>query len=57
MLDFNNFDEVFDFAPDCDYDDDTTRVILENKRALGVLFIERVMKILGIKRRKIFFSL
>ncbi|KAF8857095.1 hypothetical protein BDZ45DRAFT_675034 [Acephala macrosclerotiorum] len=50
IFDYHNFDEVFEFDPECAYDDDTIASIEENRKAIAGLFIERVMKALGIKR-------
>lgn len=51
IFDYHNFEEVFEFDPDCAYDEDTIATIEQNRKDLEGLFIERVMKILGIKRR------
>ncbi|KAE8445586.1 hypothetical protein EG329_013219 [Mollisiaceae sp. DMI_Dod_QoI] len=50
IFNYHNFEEVFEFDPECAYDDDTIAAIEENRKALEGLFIERVMKALGIKR-------
>lgn len=54
IFNYHNFDEVFEFDPDCAYDEDTIATIEQNRRDLEGLFIERVMKALGIKRRMYF---
>jgi hypothetical protein len=52
MFNYQNFDEVFSFDPECSYDDDTVAEIEDNRKQLEGLFIEKVMKLLGIKRRE-----
>lgn len=52
MFNYKNFEGVFDFGPDCSYEDDDVRTIEKNRRALEGLFIDKVMKMLGIKRRE-----
>jgi len=52
MFSFTNFDDVFAFDPDCYYDEAAVREIELNRKKLEGLFVERVMKLLGIKRRK-----
>jgi hypothetical protein len=52
MFNYQNFDEVFNFDPDISYDEDTVSEIESNRKLLEGLFIERVIKLLGIKRRK-----
>ena len=52
MFNYQNFDEVFSFDTDCSYDDDTVSEIEGNRKQLEGLFIENVMKLLGIKRRE-----
>jgi hypothetical protein len=52
MFNYQNFDEVFSFDPDCSYDDETVSEIEGNRKQLDGLFIEKVMKLLGIKRRE-----
>ena len=51
IFNYHNFDEVFAFNLDCSYDDETIATIEHNRKDLEGLFIERVMKALGIKRR------
>jgi hypothetical protein len=53
MFNYQNFDEVFGFDPDCSYDDDAVAEIEANRKHLEGLFIEKVMKLLGIKRREL----
>ncbi|KUJ14641.1 uncharacterized protein LY89DRAFT_783738 [Mollisia scopiformis] len=50
IFNYHNFDEVFEFDPECTYDDETVAAIEQNRKDLEGLFIERVMKALGIKR-------
>lgn len=52
MFNYQNFAEVFAFDPECSYDEDTVLQIEGNRKALEGLFIDRVMKMLGIVRRK-----
>ena len=52
MFNYQNFDEVFSFDPDCSYEEDVVDEIAQNKKDLEVQFIESVMKLLGIKRRE-----
>ncbi len=51
MSNYLVFEDVFDFDPECSYEDDTIAEIEANRKALDGLFIEKVMKLLGIKRR------
>jgi len=51
MFDYQNFDEVFGFAPDCSYDEVAVQGIEAHRKALEGLFFEKVLKLLGIKRR------
>jgi len=53
MFSYHNFDEVFSFDPECTYDEDTVAEIEDNRKRLEGLFIEKVMKLLGIKRREL----
>lgn len=53
MFNYQNFDEIFGFDPDCSYDDDAVAEIEANRKHLEGLFIEKVMKLLGIKRREL----
>jgi hypothetical protein len=52
MFNYHNFNEVFSFEPGCSYDEDAIRSIEANRKVLQGLFIDRVLKLLGIKRRK-----
>jgi protein ELYS len=51
IFNFQNFDEAFSFDPGCSYDDEAVAKIEGNRKQLEGLFIEKVMKLLGIKRR------
>ncbi len=53
MFNYQEFDEVFAFDPGCSYDDKTVAEIIENRKALEGLFIDRIMKMLGIVRRRL----
>jgi len=52
IFNYQNFDDVFFFDPDCSYDEDVVREIEQNKKDLEGQFIEKVMKLMGIKRRE-----
>ncbi len=52
VINFNNFDEVFDFNPDYSYDEEMVLEIENNRKGIQGLFIDRIMKLMGIKRRK-----
>lgn len=52
IFNYQNFDEVFYFDPECSYEEDVVKYIGQNKKELEVQFIESVMKLLGIKRRE-----
>ena len=49
---YQNFEEVFEFDPECSYDEDSVRAISSNRKAIEGLFIDRILKLLQIKRRK-----
>lgn len=51
MFSYQNFDEVFGFDPECSYDEIAIQGVEANRKALQGLFIEKVLKLLGIKRR------
>jgi hypothetical protein len=52
MFNYQNFDEVFAFDADCSYDEIAIQGIETNRKALQGLFFEKILKLLGIKRRK-----
>lgn len=52
MFDFRNFDDVFDFDPEYNYDASAIETIDRNRRSLEGLFVHKVLKLLGVKRRK-----
>ena len=52
IFDYRQFGEVFSFDPRCSYDEDAIHGIEANRGTLQGLFIDRVLKLLGIKRRK-----
>jgi hypothetical protein len=52
MFNYQHFDEVFSFDPGCSYDEDAIHSIEANRKVLQGLFIDRVLKLLGIKRRE-----
>jgi len=51
-FDYRSFDETFSWDPECSYSEDVVREIAKNKKDLEGQFIEKVMKLMGIKRRK-----
>lgn len=51
IFNYQNFDEVFGFGPDCSYDEIAIRRATTHRQALEGLFVDRVLKLLGIKRR------
>ncbi|KAI0999225.1 hypothetical protein K3495_g8970 [Podosphaera aphanis] len=58
MVDYRKFTDVFEFielSPDLSYGEENLLQIIANKNALGGLFVERVMKILGIRRPSKFY--
>jgi hypothetical protein len=52
MFNYQNFEEVFDFDPECSYDEDSVHEIETNRKSIEGLFIDRVLKLLQIKRRE-----
>jgi hypothetical protein len=52
MFNYQYFDEVFSFDPECSYDGNAVAEIDGHRKALEGLFIERVMKLLQIKKRE-----
>jgi hypothetical protein len=52
MFNYQNFDDVFGVDTEGTYGDKTILVIEGNRKKLEGLFIDRIMKLLGIKRRK-----
>ncbi|EKD15029.1 hypothetical protein MBM_06790 [Drepanopeziza brunnea f. sp. 'multigermtubi' MB_m1] len=50
MFNYQIFEEVFAFDTECFYDKDTVMQTTENRKVLEPLFIDRVMKMLGIVR-------
>jgi hypothetical protein len=51
MFNYHHFDEVFNFDPRCIYDEDAIHNIEANRKLLQGLFVDKVFKVLGIKRR------
>ncbi|KAJ9666456.1 hypothetical protein H2201_003378 [Coniosporium apollinis] len=50
MLDINDFNQVFDFDPDCTYSQSTQNGIVRNRRALdNKLFFDRLLDRLNVK--------
>jgi len=54
---YQNFDEVFAFDLNWCHDEIATQSIEKNRKTLEGLFIERVLKMLGIKKRECTLSL
>jgi len=52
MFNYLDFDDVFGFDTAYSYQQDSVHAIEANRRELEGLFIDKVLKILGIKRRK-----
>jgi hypothetical protein len=52
MLDYRNFDEVFQFDTGFSYDASTVEAIEANRRSLEGLFIDKIFKLLDLKRRR-----
>lgn len=52
MFNYHNFDEVFGFDPECSYDEAAIHGIDEHRKALEGLFLDKVLKLLQIKRRE-----
>lgn len=52
MFDINNFDDVFEFDPKYSYATESVESIEHHRTAFEVLFVDRVLKLLGIKRRR-----
>ena len=52
MFNYHNFDEVFSFDPECSYNEDAVRTTAEHRTALEGLFLDGVLKFLGMKRRE-----
>lgn len=53
MFNYHVFNEVFSFDPRCSYDEDAIHSIEAKRKTLQGLFVDRVLKLLGIKRRKL----
>lgn len=52
MFDYRNFDDTFDFDPGYSYDTSAVESIERNRSSLEGLFVDKVLKLIGIKRRK-----
>lgn len=52
MFDISNFDDVFGFDPKYSYAAETVESIEQHRAVFEGLFVDRVLKLLGIKRRK-----
>lgn len=50
MFNYHNFDEVFNFDPECSYNEVALQRIDEHRRVLEGLFWDKVLKPLGIKK-------
>jgi protein ELYS len=51
IFSYQNFDEVFNFDSECSYDEIAVQRVTTHRQALEGLFFDRVLKLLGIKRR------
>lgn len=47
-----NFEDIFDLDQNDFYNDNIIISICDNRKTLQMLFIDRIMKILGIKKRE-----
>jgi hypothetical protein len=54
MFKYQNFDEVFSFDLACFHDEIAIQGIESSRKSLEGLFFDRVLKLLGIKRRECF---
>lgn len=52
LFNYQNFNEVFAFDLNCCYDEVATQTIEKNRKTLEGLFLERVLKMLGVKKRE-----
>jgi hypothetical protein len=52
MFDISNFDDVFEFDKKYSYAAETVESIEQRRIAFEGLFVDRVLKLLSIKRRK-----
>jgi hypothetical protein len=52
MLNYQDFDEVFAFDTQYSYQASAVESILANRERLGGLFIDKIVRLLDIKRRK-----
>lgn len=52
MFDISSFDDVFGFDPKYSYAAETVESIEQHRTVFEGLFVDRVLKLLGIKRRK-----
>lgn len=51
MFDYLDFDQVFEFDADVSYESATVEKIEANRKSLEGLFVDKVLKLMGIKRR------
>lgn len=51
MFDYTNFSDVFSFNQNYSYDQSTVEGIEARRKALEGLFVDKVLKLLDIKRR------
>lgn len=56
MFNYQEFDDVFDFDASYSYEDSSIHTIEANRKELEGLFIDKVFKALGIKRRRHIFN-
>ncbi|KAF4636064.1 hypothetical protein G7Y89_g2023 [Cudoniella acicularis] len=50
MFNFQSFEDVFESDPECSFDEDAVKEIESNRKTYEGLFVEKVMKLMGIKR-------
>jgi hypothetical protein len=52
MFNYQNFDDVFNFNKEYSYTAVAVETIEANRRSLEGLFVDKILKLLDIKRRK-----
>lgn len=52
MFSYQEFDDVFDFDPGYSYEEESLHTIEANRKEFEGLFIDKVLKLLGLKRRE-----
>ena len=54
IYNWQNFDELFGFDLECAYGAADVQTIQSNRTALEDLFVEKVLKLMGIKRCRLY---